>query len=76
MTPFHRIVELFTDKPEIVTNRILDNVRKCMPKDSVPRYEDAFSVLEYLAEKGALSLTEALSVYSVSNPYYKEKNVK
>ena len=76
MTPFHKIVDLFTDKPIIVTTKLLDKVRGFMPKNSVPKYDDAFSVLQYLAEKGALNLTEALSVYSVSNPHYKENHGK
>ena len=74
--PFVSIVNMFTLAPVLVTNKLLDEVRGFMPKNSVPRYDDVFSVLQYLAEKNALALEEALGVYKVWNPHYKENHGK
>lgn len=69
-TPFHKIVAMFGTEPVVVSHKILDEVRSYMPKNSVPKYSDIMSVLEYLDSKNALQLTKVGEATFINNPHY------
>lgn len=60
MNPFPQIVALFNDEYKLVTNNILDHVGLAVKHSGfqLQTRDQAFAVLEYLAENGVLDLIE------------------
>jgi hypothetical protein len=63
MNPFPQIVELFNDEYKLLTNNILDHIGLSIKHAGfqLQTRDQAFAVLEYLAENGALDLIETES---------------
>lgn len=60
MNPFPQIVALFNDEYKLVTNNVLDHIGLAMKHAGfvLQTRDQAFAVLEYLAENRALDLIE------------------
>lgn len=74
--PFKDIVNLFSDKPLLLTLPVLDSIKLLLqPYIQLKTYSQCYDILTFLAENNALIIvTNTDGSHSITNPHYVKSN--